>query len=150
MITRAINGGLNGYADRLRYLSIAKSIWGTGNAPVIPDSSRPTLRLGDTGPAVVTLQAALARLEPWPAPLVVDGQFGPKTEDTLRLFQAIHGLDMDGIAGPRTWAAIDAALHAPPGIDEPDPPDESETTVAHAPASSGGFSFWGWLKGLFR
>lgn len=143
MVTRGVNGGLIGFAERLRYLSIMKSIRGTGADHIVDANKmvRPTLRLGDTGPAVVTLQEALARLEPLPSKLVADGHFGPRTEETLRLFQAIHGLDMDGIAGPRTWAAIDAALHAPPGIDEPDPLDEPGTAPHQQPASTAGFFY---------
>ena len=33
-----------------------------------------------------------------------DGQFGPKTEDATRRYQASHSLDADGIVGPKTFA----------------------------------------------
>ena len=39
-------------------------------------------------------------------PLKPDGLFGRETEAALKRFQAEHGLDDDGIAGPLTWAAL--------------------------------------------
>jgi peptidoglycan hydrolase-like protein with peptidoglycan-binding domain len=62
----------------------------------------PTLRAGDFGPAVRTLQAALRA--------AVDGVFGPHTESALRAFQSAEGIVADGICGPRTWAAIRGEL----------------------------------------
>jgi chitosanase len=35
-----------------------------------------------------------------------DGVFGADTETALRNFQAAHGLNPDGVAGPQTWAAV--------------------------------------------
>lgn len=57
-----------------------------------------TLRKGDKGPDVQTLQAALH--------LLTDGQFGPITEATVKSFQTEHKLTADGICGPQTWKAI--------------------------------------------
>ena len=36
----------------------------------------------------------------------IDGLFGPHTRDALVAFQAAHGLQVDGVVGPRTWAAL--------------------------------------------
>lgn len=35
----------------------------------------------------------------------VDGEFGPNTEYATKLFQSKHGLEVDGIVGPISWAA---------------------------------------------
>lgn len=135
MITRAINGGLNGYADRLRYLSLAKSIWGSGQA-ILDNSARPTLRLGSRGPDVRTLQTALNKLMPERPTLTVDGVFGMQTEAALLAWQGRNGLVADGVAGPLTWASlkdVDSTdtLAKPP----PDLPDEYEPAE---PAPQGG------------
>jgi hypothetical protein len=39
-------------------------------------------------------------------PIDVDGWYGPGTERTVRAWQRAHGLIADGIAGPRTQAAL--------------------------------------------
>ena len=67
--------------------------------PSADSSGRPTLRRGDEGDLVKTIQKKIG-VEP-------TGQFGPDTEAKLRQFQKDHNLVPDGIAGPRTWAALD-------------------------------------------
>lgn len=62
-----------------------------------------TLKKGDKGDDVRTLQKALSRHFPV---VVVDGDFGQKTYDAVKLFQEIHDLEADGICGPKTWAAL--------------------------------------------
>ena len=70
-----------------------------------------TIRLGDTGSAVRTLQRALAMLGF--DPLKADGVFGPVTAQAVATFQRAHALVTDGIVGPKTAASIDAALARP-------------------------------------
>lgn len=69
------------------------------------------LRPGDAGPDVREVQQALtvwahvyhdAILTPGP----VDGMFGPLTGVAVRRFQAIRHLQVDGVVGPVTWAAL--------------------------------------------
>lgn len=68
------------------------------------------LRQGSTGPNVVVLQVALNRIaQSYPAiPKIpaADGIFGSRTAATVRAFQEIFGLTVDGIVGPATWYAI--------------------------------------------
>ena len=63
-----------------------------------------TLRIGDTGAAVNALQAAL--LERGFNPGLIDGEFGGGTQAAVLAFQRSEGLLADGVAGPRTRAAL--------------------------------------------
>lgn len=119
-ITRRINGGLNGQADRVKYYNLAKKILTAGNgssanAPAQPQPS-PTapasdatpypgtpLSKGSKGAAVLSLQQRLRDLG---FGLTVDGNFGPGTERSVKAFQQKRGLQSDGKVGPRTWAAV--------------------------------------------
>jgi peptidoglycan hydrolase-like protein with peptidoglycan-binding domain len=67
----------------------------------------PTLQRGSAGPGVETLQRCLALLG---YAVAVDGKFGPGTEQAVRAFQGRSGLTADGVCGPRTKAAIAAAV----------------------------------------
>ena len=53
---------------------------------------------------VRALQRQLARARYSPGP--IDGLFGPRTEQAVRRFQAAHGLHVDGIPGPVTFANL--------------------------------------------
>lgn len=91
------------YADRA---VIRAARWRRLLRDVSRETDRPTIRRNDTGPAVGELQAAL-RVAAAGAPGF--GTFGPKTETALIRFQAEHGLTADGVCGPATWRALDAA-----------------------------------------
>lgn len=68
----------------------------------------PSYRLGDEGPAVLAMQQRLVDLGFWlPA---ADGRFGAVTAQAVMAFQKSAGLGRDGIAGPRTLAALDTAV----------------------------------------
>lgn len=70
--------------------------------PPVPVAPR-TLRLGDSGDEVKTLQMKLNKVG---ANLLVDGQFGPRTEQAVRTFQTVKNITPDGVVGPETWAAL--------------------------------------------
>lgn len=68
-------------------------------------SVHPMLREGDQGPAVVELQTALTRHG---SSCDADGDFGPQTAAAVRQFQQARQLEVDGVVGLATWAALDA------------------------------------------
>lgn len=98
-----------------------------GNAPATGGGAggQPTLSQGASGPAVTTLQNDLDQLG---ANLSQDGSFGPLTRQAVVSFQASHGLTPDGVVGPLTWGAINAALpkQLPVGTPAPGPLPPSE------------------------
>lgn len=59
---------------------------------------------GEHGTAWV--QHALNTLSVEGTPLVEDGSYGRMTRTAVRAFQTTHGLDADGLAGPKTIAAL--------------------------------------------
>jgi putative chitinase len=129
-VTRKVNGGLNGLSDRIALTEKAKTavarlqaialsgatsgrVATTGAAPaaaaasgVAPAQPRPVLGRGSQGHAVVQLQNMLRDLN---FAVAIDGDFGPGTEVAATRFQSENGLPADGIVGPQTWAALDAA-----------------------------------------
>jgi putative chitinase len=67
----------------------------------------PILKQGSSGPDVLGLQKKLKDLGF--DPNGVDGNFGPGTKAAVIAFQQSKGLQADGIAGPATLAALQAA-----------------------------------------
>lgn len=77
--------------------------------------SAPALRRGDKGDDVATWQRLLVQHG---HTLVVDGDFGPKTDAATREFQRARGLQVDGIVGPMTWAAAKTPAEGAPASRE--------------------------------
>jgi N-acetylmuramoyl-L-alanine amidase len=65
----------------------------------------PTLRRGAVGPLVYTLQSDLNEI--LGSKLVIDGDFGARTELAVKSYQRRRHLIADGIVGPLTWEALD-------------------------------------------
>ena len=82
-----------------------------GSGPVVV---RPTIRRGSTGIYVTECQEDLIKLGYDLGSYGADGKFGAKTEAAVRAFQAAHGLTVDGVVGPATWAALDKAVGPEP------------------------------------
>lgn len=76
--------------------------WGVLAAADMP-AARPLLRRGSTGDSVTALQQALQEQG---FELADDGIFGRITQQCVREYQQMHGLDPDGIVGPLTWAVL--------------------------------------------
>lgn len=66
----------------------------------------PTLRRGSTGEIVKHLQRRLNILGF--GQLVVDGVFGPATEEAVKKFQQSYNLVVDGIVGKSTWGVLES------------------------------------------
>lgn len=71
--------------------------------PIRPTSA---LRYGSRGADVQHLQELLNKWLSHRPLLVVDGEFGTRTEAAVRVFQASIGIAIDGIVGMKTWAAL--------------------------------------------
>lgn len=71
---------------------------------VVNMKKRKTIRLGSRGDDVIYLQK---KLTDHGYRVVIDGTFGPKTQDAVIRFQTDHQLMADGIVGPKTWARIE-------------------------------------------
>ena len=115
-ITRRINGGFNGLADRKQLFNLVFPLLNDGSQRIDPDSA------GIEDPDVKRLQQALNELGADPK-LVVDGRTGPRTRMAIRAFQAAAGIGADGIAGPITEAAIElrlSTLRGAPNLEEDD------------------------------
>jgi peptidoglycan hydrolase-like protein with peptidoglycan-binding domain len=75
------------------------------------------LREGASGMLVVELQTAL-KLKGFDSG-EIDGRFGPNTCVALKAFQSKSGLEVDGIAGPATFAALGLTSAPAPGAPDP-------------------------------
>lgn len=97
------------------YMTILRRYYGdnielVNDAPIrdVPNSYPGyPLRRGSSGQDVVVLQTMLNRIgQNYPAiPRLaqVDGIFGSRTEEAVRVFQSVFGLSVDGIVGRATW-----------------------------------------------
>jgi len=89
---------------------VTVTVQATTAANTNPSAAAPeqTLKPGDTGSQVTTLQRALAALGYSAG--TPDGVYGPSTQNAVERFQLAKGLDEDGIVGPTTLAALQKAL----------------------------------------
>lgn len=70
----------------------------TNTAINIIHKTMTTIKKGCRGDLVATLQRKIN--------LIPDGIFGAITDEAVRDFQKSHALTVDGIVGPKTWAAL--------------------------------------------
>lgn len=88
------------------HYAIPKGVDGKVPTPE-PGTDKPTLRKGSQGVYVTLLQTKLIQLGYDLTPYGADGKFGAKTEEAVKQFQRDKGLSVDGIVGPKTWAALE-------------------------------------------
>lgn len=74
------------------------------------DATKPTLRKGMKGEAVKELQVSLITLGYSCGSYGADGDFGNSTDSAVRAFQYDKKLEVDGIVGKATWAALLSAM----------------------------------------
>lgn len=79
-------------------------------APEPEPVKRPTIRKGNKNQYVKELQTDLDRLGYNLGICGIDGDFGTATEKAVKEFQRDNGLSVDGICGPKTWAALIEAV----------------------------------------
>ena len=75
-----------------------------------PLSAYSQISSGSRGEGVKTMQKMLNTV--MDAGIDVDGICGPKSVAAIKNFQAAYGLSVDGICGPKTWAKPEAAYNA--------------------------------------
>lgn len=105
-VTKVVNGGRNGLADRAKYLAKAKHLVVVIEGDKIAtEQDFIVLRRGHDSDLVDDLQRALAAAGHYL--LTIDGNFGPGTEAAVKTFQRSRGLTIDGIVGRNTAQALE-------------------------------------------
>lgn len=77
-----------------------------GNEEVTDTVSYPTIKLGSKGSDVKKAQQLLIAKGYSCGAAGADGDFGAATYNAVKKFQAANGLEVDGIVGAKTWAAL--------------------------------------------
>jgi len=111
---------------------------------LVQNTARATLKQGASGADVTALQQALTNLGYDTGG--VDGSFGAHTLSAVKQFQAAQGLTADGVVGPNTWAALDAASTSSSTPTQPSNPQPAPTGDVYAlgnGAKSLGLSYTG-------
>lgn len=75
--------------------------------PCNHSAARPTLRQGDTGPAVKQAQCYLLHTLIIDDIIEVDGDFDAETAMRVRQFQSCAGLPVNGVVGSGTWSVFE-------------------------------------------
>ena len=124
--TRLNSRGWNRWGWMTKYYNYAA----TGNTPDKPEPvelGHRTLKQGMVGDDVKELQASLISLNFSCGKWGADGEFGSATTAAVRAFQSMHGLEVDGIVGEKTFAKLNDLL--PESGEDPAPTPEQPATV---------------------
>jgi len=97
------------YLKLRRVLNRFQLIARKGGWPTVPDGR--CLKKGDRGERVALLRARLITSGDLDSPdESLDDLFGDELEQAVRKFQGRHGIDVDGIVGPNTIAALNVPV----------------------------------------
>lgn len=100
----------NAWDTQLGVAALMARIGHAEHALMLPSAAdlprdHPVYEASQTLPETSAIQQRLNELGAMP-PLSVDGLYGPKTREAVRVFQRRNDLQDDGIVGPMTWAAM--------------------------------------------
>ena len=85
--------------------------WNTKNwMSLLSAGEKPVLKFGSTGPAVRRVQRTLNAAGATTAPLMATGIFDAATTAALKAWQKRVEVEVSGVAGNETWAALGAGL----------------------------------------
>lgn len=82
------------------------------STPVSTTGGHATIRKGSKGVEVKLAQELLMAIGYSLPRYGADGDFGSETESAVKAFQCVKNLEVDGIIGNKTWAALEAAKAA--------------------------------------
>lgn len=99
-----------------------------GTLLAAPSQPAGPLSLGANGDLVTDLQRTLNKVVGPSLGLSVDGDFGPATKAAVERLQREKGLEVTGIVGPETWAALG------PIVTQDEPVPDPETLAKEAAA----------------
>ena len=102
-----------------------------GNEEVTDTVNYPTIKLGSKGSDVKKAQQLLIAKGYSCGAAGADGDFGAATYNAVKKFQAANGLEVDGIVGAKTWAALIKTEQT-----EPEKESEKEPEKPAAPTGS--------------
>lgn len=83
-----------------------------GSKAGVPNNKRRTLHKGDSGEDVKELQNILLSIGYKLPKYGADGEYGAETISAVKAFQKHYGLEIDGICGQKTWAALEIAKNS--------------------------------------
>ena len=76
--------------------------------PPTPET-KPTIKRGSSGTYVTLMQELLIQRGYSCGSCGADGKFGSDTQYAVKKFQQAAGLSVDGVCGPKTWAALESS-----------------------------------------
>lgn len=129
---------VDGVVGQATWSQIEKDITALNNAQSRIATNKYSIRYGNTGAYVKELQEKLIKLGYSCGDAGADGDYGKDTLNALTSFQRDNSLEVDGIAGPITWNAIEKALTAKAA--------GTTTIIPNAAVGNNEVVIWNYLK----